>query len=75
MVQSAFIQDRRSRLVLLSDQAHGVSSQRNGQVEVGGGPAGHSWGPQGPGRPVRQLSPAGHAPPPADEQQSGKHRC
>ncbi|XP_010852848.1 PREDICTED: epididymis-specific alpha-mannosidase-like [Bison bison bison] len=34
MVQSAFIQDRRSRLVLLSDQAHGVSSQRNGQVEV-----------------------------------------
>uniref|UniRef100_G5E5M8 Alpha-mannosidase n=1 Tax=Bos taurus TaxID=9913 RepID=G5E5M8_BOVIN len=34
MVQSAFIQDRRSRLVLLSNQAHGVSSQRNGQVEV-----------------------------------------
>ncbi|CAN0481946.1 unnamed protein product [Rangifer tarandus platyrhynchus] len=34
MVQSAFIQDRRSRLVLLSEQAHGVSSQGNGQVEV-----------------------------------------
>ncbi|XDB51618.1 hypothetical protein AB1E18_005172 [Capra hircus] len=34
MVQSAFIQSRRSRLVLLSTQAHGVSSQRNGQVEV-----------------------------------------
>ncbi|KAM9742472.1 epididymis-specific alpha-mannosidase-like [Dama dama] len=34
MVQSAFIQDRRSRLVLLSKQAHGVSSQGNGQVEV-----------------------------------------
>uniref|UniRef100_A0A452G320 Alpha-mannosidase n=1 Tax=Capra hircus TaxID=9925 RepID=A0A452G320_CAPHI len=34
MVQSAFIQSRRSRLVLLSEQAHGVSSQGNGQVEV-----------------------------------------
>uniref|UniRef100_A0AC11BCQ7 Uncharacterized protein n=1 Tax=Ovis aries TaxID=9940 RepID=A0AC11BCQ7_SHEEP len=34
MVQSAFIQSRRSRLVLLSTQAHGISSQRNGQVEV-----------------------------------------
>ncbi|XP_043762816.1 epididymis-specific alpha-mannosidase-like [Cervus elaphus] len=34
MVQSAFIQDRRSRLMLLSEQAHGVSSQGNGQVEV-----------------------------------------
>ncbi|XP_061001133.1 epididymis-specific alpha-mannosidase-like isoform X2 [Dama dama] len=34
MVQSAFIQDRRSRLVLLSEQAHGISSQGNGQVEV-----------------------------------------
>ncbi|XP_043761767.1 epididymis-specific alpha-mannosidase-like isoform X1 [Cervus elaphus] len=34
LVQSAFIQDRRSRLVLLSEQAHGVSSQGNGQVEV-----------------------------------------
>nr|XP_020766350.1 epididymis-specific alpha-mannosidase isoform X2 [Odocoileus virginianus texanus] len=34
MVQSAFIQDKRSRLVLLSKQAHGVSSQGNGQVEV-----------------------------------------
>ncbi|XP_057560639.1 epididymis-specific alpha-mannosidase [Hippopotamus amphibius kiboko] len=34
MVQSAFIQGRRSRLVLLSEQAHGVSSQGNGQVEV-----------------------------------------
>nr|XP_035960565.1 epididymis-specific alpha-mannosidase [Halichoerus grypus] len=34
MVQSAFIEDGRSRLVLLSEQAHGVSSQGNGQVEV-----------------------------------------
>ncbi|XP_058403612.1 epididymis-specific alpha-mannosidase [Diceros bicornis minor] len=34
MVQSAFIKDNRSRLVLLSEQAHGVSSQGNGQVEV-----------------------------------------
>ncbi|XP_055988673.1 epididymis-specific alpha-mannosidase [Sorex fumeus] len=34
MVQSAFIQDNQSRLVVLSDQAHGVSSQDNGQVEV-----------------------------------------
>ncbi|XP_037685271.1 epididymis-specific alpha-mannosidase isoform X2 [Choloepus didactylus] len=34
MVQSAFIEDSRSRLVLLSERAHGVSSQGNGQVEV-----------------------------------------
>uniref|UniRef100_A0A8D1VJJ0 Alpha-mannosidase n=3 Tax=Sus scrofa TaxID=9823 RepID=A0A8D1VJJ0_PIG len=34
MAQSAFIQDGGSRLVLLSEQAHGVSSQGNGQVEV-----------------------------------------
>ncbi|XP_014445317.1 epididymis-specific alpha-mannosidase [Tupaia chinensis] len=34
MVQSAFIQDSRSRLVLLSERAHGISSQRTGQVEV-----------------------------------------
>lgn len=37
MVQSAYIEDGRSRLVLLSAQAHGVSSQGKGQVEVGGG--------------------------------------
>ncbi|XP_059228156.1 epididymis-specific alpha-mannosidase-like [Mustela nigripes] len=34
MVQSAFIEDSQSRLVLLSEQAHGISSQGNGQVEV-----------------------------------------
>ncbi|XP_053779508.1 epididymis-specific alpha-mannosidase isoform X1 [Desmodus rotundus] len=34
MVQSAYIEDGRSRLVLLSAQAHGVSSQGKGQVEV-----------------------------------------
>ncbi|XDB51577.1 hypothetical protein AB1E18_005132 [Capra hircus] len=34
MTQSAFIQDRQSRLVLLSEQAHGVSSQGSGQMEV-----------------------------------------
>ncbi|XP_049637605.1 epididymis-specific alpha-mannosidase-like [Suncus etruscus] len=34
MVQAAFIQDDQSRLVVLSDQAHGVSSQNNGQMEV-----------------------------------------
>ncbi|CAK6433317.1 unnamed protein product [Pipistrellus nathusii] len=34
MVQSAYIEDSRSRLVLLSGQAHGVSSQGNGEVEV-----------------------------------------
>ncbi|XP_047423150.1 epididymis-specific alpha-mannosidase [Sciurus carolinensis] len=34
MVQSAFIEDSKSRLVLLSDRAHGISSQGNGQVEV-----------------------------------------
>ncbi|KAG8505835.1 Epididymis-specific alpha-mannosidase, partial [Galemys pyrenaicus] len=33
MVQSAFIQDGRSRLVLLSERAHGVSSQHSGQLE------------------------------------------
>ncbi|XP_008571326.1 PREDICTED: epididymis-specific alpha-mannosidase [Galeopterus variegatus] len=34
MVQSAFIEDSGSRLVLLSERAHGISSQGNGQVEV-----------------------------------------
>ncbi|KAM9677390.1 LOW QUALITY PROTEIN: epididymis-specific alpha-mannosidase [Trichechus inunguis] len=34
MVQAAFIEDHRSRLVLLSERAHGVSSQGSGQVEV-----------------------------------------
>ncbi|KAL1790773.1 epididymis-specific alpha-mannosidase [Sigmodon hispidus] len=34
MVQSAFIEDDKSRLVLLTERAHGVSSQENGQVEV-----------------------------------------
>ncbi|KAM4811420.1 epididymis-specific alpha-mannosidase isoform X1 [Urocitellus parryii] len=34
MVQSAFIEDNKSRLVLLSERAHGISSQDNGQVEV-----------------------------------------
>ncbi|XP_006893736.1 PREDICTED: epididymis-specific alpha-mannosidase [Elephantulus edwardii] len=34
MVQAAFIEDGRSRLTLLSERAHGVSSQGNGQVEV-----------------------------------------
>uniref|UniRef100_A0A4W2HU61 Glycoside hydrolase family 38 central domain-containing protein n=1 Tax=Bos indicus x Bos taurus TaxID=30522 RepID=A0A4W2HU61_BOBOX len=33
MTQSAFIQDRQSRLVLLSEQVHGVSSQGSGQME------------------------------------------
>uniref|UniRef100_G1RM65 Alpha-mannosidase n=1 Tax=Nomascus leucogenys TaxID=61853 RepID=G1RM65_NOMLE len=34
MVQSAFMEDDKSRLVLLSERAHGISSQGNGQVEV-----------------------------------------
>ncbi|XP_034364940.1 epididymis-specific alpha-mannosidase isoform X1 [Arvicanthis niloticus] len=34
MVQSAFIEDDKNRLVLLAERAHGVSSQENGQVEV-----------------------------------------
>lgn len=34
MVQSAFIEDDKSKLVLLAERAHGVSSQENGQVEV-----------------------------------------
>ncbi|XP_021574148.1 epididymis-specific alpha-mannosidase [Carlito syrichta] len=34
MVQSAFIEDGGSSLVLLSERAHGVSSQGNGQVEI-----------------------------------------
>ncbi|XP_068164204.1 epididymis-specific alpha-mannosidase isoform X2 [Antennarius striatus] len=34
MVRAAYIQDDLSRLVLLSDRAHGVSSQSNGQLEV-----------------------------------------
>ncbi|KAM4537434.1 epididymis-specific alpha-mannosidase [Odontesthes bonariensis] len=34
MVRAAHIEDDLSRLVLLSDRAHGVSSQANGQLEV-----------------------------------------
>ncbi|KAM4611500.1 epididymis-specific alpha-mannosidase isoform 2-T2 [Polymixia lowei] len=34
MVRAAYIEDDLSRLVLLSDRAHGVSSQANGQIEV-----------------------------------------
>ncbi|XP_041635888.1 epididymis-specific alpha-mannosidase isoform X2 [Cheilinus undulatus] len=34
MVRAAYIQDDISRLVLVSDRAHGVSSQANGQLEV-----------------------------------------
>ncbi|XP_034020339.1 epididymis-specific alpha-mannosidase [Thalassophryne amazonica] len=34
MVRAAYIEDNLSRLVLLSDRAHGVSSQDDGQLEV-----------------------------------------
>ncbi|KAM6949540.1 epididymis-specific alpha-mannosidase [Aplochiton taeniatus] len=34
MVRAAYIEDDSSRLVLLSDRAHGVSSQSSGQLEV-----------------------------------------
>ncbi|RMC14365.1 hypothetical protein DUI87_09460 [Hirundo rustica rustica] len=34
MVQTAYIEDDSTRLMLLSERAHGVSSQGNGQVEV-----------------------------------------
>lgn len=34
MVRLACIEDELSRLVLLSDRAHGVSSQASGQIEV-----------------------------------------
>ncbi|XP_007496824.1 epididymis-specific alpha-mannosidase isoform X1 [Monodelphis domestica] len=34
MVQTAFIEDNKTRLVLLSERSHGVSSQGNGQIEV-----------------------------------------
>ncbi|XP_034424999.1 epididymis-specific alpha-mannosidase isoform X2 [Hippoglossus hippoglossus] len=34
MVRTAYIEDDLSRLVLLSDRAHGVSSQASGQLEV-----------------------------------------
>uniref|UniRef100_A0AAV2KPC7 Alpha-mannosidase n=1 Tax=Knipowitschia caucasica TaxID=637954 RepID=A0AAV2KPC7_KNICA len=34
MVRAAFIEDDQSRLVLVSDRAHGVSSQGDGQIEV-----------------------------------------
>ncbi|KAK7909651.1 hypothetical protein WMY93_014335 [Mugilogobius chulae] len=34
MVRAAFIEDDQSRLVLISDRAHGVSSQGSGQIEV-----------------------------------------
>lgn len=34
MVRTAYIADELSRLVLVGDRAHGVSSQANGQLEV-----------------------------------------
>ncbi|OPJ70896.1 epididymis-specific alpha-mannosidase [Patagioenas fasciata monilis] len=34
MVQTAYIEDNTTRLMLLTERAHGVSSQGNGQVEV-----------------------------------------
>ncbi|KAF4791618.1 Epididymis-specific alpha-mannosidase [Turdus rufiventris] len=34
MVQTAYIEDDNTRLMLLAERAHGVSSQGNGQVEV-----------------------------------------
>lgn len=34
MVQTAYIEDDTTRLTLLAERAHGVSSQGNGQVEV-----------------------------------------
>lgn len=34
MVRAAYIEDKISRLVLVSDRAHGVSSQANGELEV-----------------------------------------
>lgn len=34
MVRAAYIEDELSRLVLVSDRAHGVSSQADGQLEV-----------------------------------------
>ncbi|XP_030047027.1 epididymis-specific alpha-mannosidase [Microcaecilia unicolor] len=34
MVQTAYIEDDTTRLVMLSDRAHGVSSQESGQMEV-----------------------------------------
>lgn len=34
MVRAAYIEDDLSRLVLVSDRAHGVSSQANGELEV-----------------------------------------
>lgn len=44
-------------------------SQRNGQVEVGGGPAGHFRGPQGPGRPSQTVVPCGSCSTPAAVEQ------
>lgn len=34
MVQTAYIEDNATRLTLLAERAHGVSSQGNGQMEV-----------------------------------------
>lgn len=34
MVRAAYIEDELSRLVLVSDRAHGVSSQASGEIEV-----------------------------------------
>lgn len=69
MVQSAFIEDDKSRLVLLAERAHGVSSQESGQVEVreawlpSHGPNSVAGGTEGP-----QMISAGNAPSAAVEQ-------
>lgn len=67
MVQSAYIEDSTTRLVLLSEQAHGVSSQGDGEVEVGGALRCPPRQPRCQG-PATQLSPAGPASPAAVEQ-------
>lgn len=76
MVQEAFIQDDQSRLVVLSDQAHGVSSQNNGQMEVG-----HpkdTWGGFPVVRilqiPLSHFHSTGHAAPPPCSQKGSDER-
>ena len=56
MVQSAFLEDDRSGLVLPSQQARGDSSQGNGHVEVGRGPAATPRAGAGGGGPVPRSS-------------------
>lgn len=68
MVRAAYIEDQLSRLALVSDRAHGVSSQAGGQLEVPlEGKRGNRW-TESATLTTRSPRPPGHAPSPPLEQ-------